>query len=191
MRVAIFASGNGSNFQVISDCFKEGKIPGELVCLFCDKQNAYVIERAKKSDIPYFVLPKNKEQSKADYELQLIYLLEEERVDLIVLAGYMKILGEQLLAAYPNRIINLHPSLLPKFPGAKGIEEAFYSNEKETGITIHLVDKGVDTGPIIFQKKLRRVADESLSDLTGRIHQLEHMYYPKIISEFIKENRVE
>jgi phosphoribosylglycinamide formyltransferase-1 len=103
----------------------------------------------------------------------------------------MKILGKELLEAYPNRIINLHPSLLPKFPGAHSIEEFYNSYEKETGITIHLVDKGVDTGPIIFQKKISRQEKDSLEDLTEKIHELEHRYYPKIIAEFIRENVAE
>ena len=121
MRVAIFASGSGSNFQALCDSFKQKEISGELVCLFCDQVEAYVIERARKENIPYFVLPKKKEQSKSEYEQQIIHLLNEARIDLIVLAGYMKILGKDLLEAFPNRIINLHPSLLPKFPGAHGI----------------------------------------------------------------------
>ncbi|MFW8053973.1 phosphoribosylglycinamide formyltransferase [Vagococcus fluvialis] len=191
MRVAIFASGSGSNFQALSDSFKNKEIPGELVCLFCDQPNAYVIKRAEIANIPYFVLPKKKTESKSDYEQQIIHLLREARIDLIVLAGYMKILGADLLEAFPNRIINLHPSLLPKFPGANGIEDAFHSEDTETGITIHLVDQGVDTGPVIFQKKLSKLSGETLDELTNRIHKLEHEFYPKTIANFIRENVVE
>ncbi len=103
----------------------------------------------------------------------------------------MKILGNDLLEVYPNRIINIHPSLLPKFPGAHGIEEAYEANERETGITIHLVDQGVDTGPIIYQAKIDRMKDDTLEILTDKIHQLEHEFYPKIIADFIRENVVE
>lgn len=191
MRVAIFASGSGSNFQALVESFKKEEIPGKLVCLFCDQEEAYVIKRAEKENIPYFVLPKKKTQTKADYEKQIIHLLKTASVDLICLAGYMKILGKELLEAYPNRIINLHPSLLPKFKGAHSIEEFYNSSEKETGITIHLVDQGVDTGPIIFQKKISRQEQDSLEDLTEKIHELEHRYYPKIIAEFIRENVAE
>lgn len=190
MRVAVFASGSGSNFQAISNAYKNKDIPGQLVCLFCDQTDAFVIERAKEENIPYFVLVKGKEQAKVDYEKQIVQILEEARIDLIVLAGYMKILGNTLLKAYPNRIINLHPSLLPKFKGANGIEEAYLSNEKKTGISIHLVDQGIDTGPIIFQKELLMNQGETLEELTDRIHQLEHQYYPKIIADFIRENIV-
>lgn len=190
MRVAIFASGNGSNFQALVESFNQQEIPGKLVLLFCDQSEAYVIKRAKKANIPYFVLPKKKTQTKVDYEKQIIHLLETARVDLICLAGYMKILGKELLEAYPNRIINLHPSLLPKFKGAHSIEEFYNSSEKETGITIHLVDQGVDTGPIIFQKKIIRQEEDSLEELTEKIHKSEHEYYPKIIAKFIRENTV-
>ncbi|MBO0477491.1 phosphoribosylglycinamide formyltransferase [Vagococcus sp. DIV0080] len=187
MRIAVFASGSGSNFQAIVESFQKQDIPGELACLFCDQPNAYVIERAKKENIPYFILAKQPTQTKSDYELQLIHLLRTEQIDLVVLAGYMKILGPDFLAAYPNRVLNLHPSLLPKFPGKQGIKDAYDSLETETGITIHLVDSGVDTGPIIFQKKLKRVKGESLEELEQRIHELEHRYYPKVIGEFIRE----
>lgn len=187
MRVAVFASGNGSNFQRIIDSFRKQEIPGELVCLFSDQGDAYAIERAKQENIPYFVLTKSKEETKETYEQRIKHLLDKEKIDLIVLAGYMKLLGATLLDAYPDRIINLHPSLLPKFPGKQGILDAYESGEEETGITIHLVDKGMDTGPVIFQKALKRVPGETLVELENRIHELEHKYYPKIIADFIRE----
>ncbi|MGY3766581.1 phosphoribosylglycinamide formyltransferase [Vagococcus vulneris] len=188
MRVAIFASGSGSNFQALVESFNKHEIPGKLICLFCDQEKAYVIKRAQKAKVPYFVLPKKKTQTKTDYEKQIIHFLREAKIDLICLAGYMKILGKEILEAYPNRIINIHPSLLPKFKGVHSIEQFYNSSEKETGITIHLVDKGIDTGPIIFQKKIICREQESLEDLTERIHELEHAYYPKVIAKFIREN---
>ncbi len=188
MRIAVFASGNGSNFEAIVEQFERGTIQGELVCLFSDQEQAYAIERAKRHQIPYYVLPKKKELTKADYEKQLLTILEKENIELIVLAGYMRILGETLLNKYPKRIINLHPSLLPKFPGKQGIKEAFFAKERETGITIHIVDSGIDTGPIIFQKKISLVEDETLEALERRIHALEHYFYPKIIADFVREN---
>ena len=188
MRIAVFASGSGSNFEAIANSFEAGEMTGELVCLFCDQPEAFAIERAKNHDLPYYILKKEKEVSKTDYEQKIVHLLEKENIDLIVLAGYMKILGETLLTAFPNRIINLHPSLLPKFPGKSGIEDAYHSDETETGITIHLVDDGVDTGPIIFQKVLAKNQNETLAELETRIHELEHQFYPKIIAQFIREN---
>ena len=156
MRFAIFASGSGSNFQAIVESYQKGEIAGELACLFCDQPGAYVIERAQVADVPYYVLGKKKEETKAQYEEKILSLLKSEEIDLIVLAGYMKIIGNQLLEAFPNRIVNLHPSLLPKFPGKQGILDAYQSDEKQTGITIHLVDQGVDTGPIIFQASIEK-----------------------------------
>lgn len=189
MRFAVFASGNGSNFERIIEVVEQGKISGELVCLFSDQKDAFAIERAKNHHIPYYVLPKSEEMSKSEYEAQIIALLEKENIELIVLAGYMKILGITLLRAYPKRIINLHPSLLPLFPGKQGIQDAYEAEVKETGITIHLVDEGIDTGPIIFQKSLKLAENETLESLEIRIHELEHEYYPKIIEEFIRENK--
>lgn len=188
MRFAIFASGNGSNFESIVEQVKDQVIPGELAYLFTDQESAYVIERAKNQHIPYYVFPKTKEMSKDKYEAHILNFLKEEEIELIILAGYMRIIGSTLLKAYPNRMINLHPSLLPNFPGKHGIYDAFHSEVKETGITIHLVDDGIDTGPIIFQKSLERNEEETLEELENRIHSLEHRYYPKIIADFIREN---
>lgn len=188
MRFAIFASGNGSNFESIVEHVKNQLISGELVCLFTDQESAYVIERAKKHHIPYYVFPKTKELSKAEYEAHILNFLKAEEIELIILAGYMRIIGSTLLKAYPNRILNLHPSLLPNFPGKQGIYDAFHSEVMETGITIHLVDNGIDTGPIIFQKSLERNEEETLEELEKRIHSLEYMHYPKIIADFIREN---
>ena len=190
MRFAIFASGSGSNFQAIVESYQKGEIAGELACLFCDQPGAYVIERAQVADVPYYVLGKKKEETKAQYEEKILSLLKSEEIDLIVLAGYMKIIGNQLLEAFPNRIVNLHPSLLPKFPGKQGILDAYQSDEKQTGITIHLVDQGVDTGPIIFQASIEKQENETLESLESRIHELEHRYFPKIIGEFIREKKI-
>ena len=190
MRFAIFASGSGSNFQAIVESYQKGEIAGELACLFCDQPGAYVIERAQVADVPYYVLGKKKEETKAQYEEKILSLLKSEEIDLIVLAGYMKIIGNQLLEAFPNRIVNLHPSLLPKFPGKQGILDAYQSDEKQTGITIHLVDQGVDTGPIIFQASIEKQENETLESLESRIHELEHRYFPKIIGEFIREKTI-
>lgn len=187
MRFAVFASGNGSNFEAIVRAVENKEISATLVCLFSDKINAYVIERAKKKKIPYMVIEKEKQETKESYEKKIIEYLEEKSIDFIVLAGYMKILGHVLLEKYPKKIINLHPSLLPSFPGKQGIHDAFYSKEKETGITIHLVDQGIDTGPIIFQHAISIARHETLSSLETRIHELEHQYYPIVIEKYIRE----
>ena len=125
--------------------------------------------------------------SRGQYEEQVLKHLKEHQIDLIVLAGYLRIIGKTLLEAYPKRIVNIHPSLLPSFPGLHGIEEAFHYGVKITGITIHYVDSGVDTGPIIFQTTTKIDTEDTLDTLAEKIHALEHEWYPKIISQIVKE----
>lgn len=187
MRFAVFASGNGSNFEAIVKASQQGLISGELACLFCDKKQAYVIERAKKYDIPYFVIEKLPEQTKEEYETAILTMLINEKIDLIVLAGYMKIIGPTLLDHYKKRIINLHPSLLPKYPGNKSIKEAYEGSDEKTGVTIHLVDEGVDTGPIIYQKSISINRQMTLEEFEEEMHQLEHRVLPTILNQFILE----
>lgn len=187
MRFAVFASGNGSNFEAIVKASQQGLISGELACLFCDKKQAYVIERAKKYDIPYFVIEKLPEQTKEEYETAILTMLINEKIDLIVLAGYMKIIGPTLLDHYKKRIINLHPSLLPKYPGNKSIKEAYEGSDEKTGVTIHLVDEGVDTGPIIYQKSIPINRQMTLEEFEEEMHQLEHRVLPTILNQFILE----
>ena len=187
MRFAIFASGNGSNFEAIVKASQQGNIAGTLVCLFCDKKDAYVIERAKKYDVPYFVMEKKVHQTKEAYEQNILTMLENEDIDFIMLAGYMKIIGPTLLNQYKKKIINLHPSLLPKYPGNKSIKEAYESTDEKTGVTIHLVDEGVDTGPIIYQESLAINRELSLEEFEEEMHQLEHHVLPIILNQFILE----
>lgn len=187
MRFAVFASGNGSNFEAILKAVQRNKISAELVCLFSDKSTSYAVQRAKDNGVPYFILEKESKQTKEEYETKLVYLMQKEKVDCIVLAGYMKILGKTFLTAYPNRVINIHPSLLPHFPGKHGIKDAFDRGVKKTGITIHQVDDGIDTGPIIFQKEIETKDFKTLEELEEKIHELEHKYYPIVIEEFVRE----
>lgn len=114
-------------------------------------------------------------------------LLTEYNVELVVLAGYMRIIGKNLLAAFPNRIVNIHPALLPNFPGLHGIKDAYEAGVK-TGVTIHYVDSGVDTGPIIAQGRVEVSDEDSLSDLETKIHQIEHQLYPEVLAKIVKEN---
>ena len=174
MKIAVFASGNGSNFEAIAAAFSQKKIAGQLSLVFCDQPEAYVLTRAQKRKIPVVCF------SPSDFS-------SREQYDLIVLAGYLRIIGKTLLEAYPKRIVNIHPSLLPSFPGLHGIEEAFHYGVKITGITIHYVDSGVDTGPIIFQTTTKIDTEDTLDTLTEKIHALEHEWYPKIISQIVKE----
>lgn len=188
MNLAIFASGNGSNFQAIAEAVADGSVSGEIVFLFSDNPKSFAVERARKLKIPTLVFSPNDFLSKEAYETNLLQHLNEKNSQLIVLAGYMRIVGLTLLEAFPHRIINIHPSLLPQFPGRNGIQEAFEANIVETGVTVHYVDKGVDTGPIIQQEKVLIHRKDTLASLEKKIHQIEHRLYPEVLAKIINQN---
>ena len=173
-KIAVFASGNGSNFQVIAEQF-----PVEFV--FSDHRDAYVLERAEKLGILTYAFELKEFESKADYEGAIVELLDEHQIDLVCLAGYMKIVGPTLLGAYEGRIINIHPAYLPEFPGAHGIEDAWNADVIESGVTIHWVDSGVDTGKIIQQVRVPRLADDTIESFEERIHTAEYQLYPQVL----------
>lgn len=183
--VAILASGNGSNFQAI--CESLAGTLHDVVGLICDRKDAPVLERAKRLQIPHAAVSygrgNRKHPEKAEYEI--IRHLERWRPDLIALAGFMRILSPELVAQYSGRIINIHPSLLPKYPGLHAIERSYAGDDEVVGITIHFVDDGVDTGPVIRQKSIARADGETLDELESRIHELEHATYPQVIAELL------
>lgn len=187
MRIAVLASGNGSNFEVIAQAVKDKEIPADLVLLFSDHHDAYVLERGKKFGVSCESFELKEFSDKKSYETALLALLKKYDVELVVLAGYMRIIGKDLLAEFPNRIVNIHPALLPNFPGLHGIKDAYEAGVKETGVTIHYVDSGVDTGPIIAQGKVQVSENDSLSDLETKIHQVEHQLYPQVLADIVKE----
>ena len=173
-KIAVFASGNGSNFQVIAEQF-----PVEFV--FSDHRDAYVLERAGRLGVKSYAFELREFDSKAAYEQAIVDLLEAQQIDLVCLAGYMKIVGPTLLAAYEGRIINIHPAYLPEFPGAHGIEDAWQAGVTESGVTIHWVDSGVDTGKIIQQVRVPRLAEDTLESFEERIHAAEYQLYPQVL----------
>ncbi len=187
MKIAIFASGNGSNFEAIAQAVEKQDIQAEIAVLFCDQKSAFVLERAAKYQVPTVSFSPKDFSSKVDYENEIKRMMHEFDVELIVLAGYMRIVGLTLLEAFPKKIINLHPSLLPSFPGLHGIQDAFDYGVKVSGITIHYIDEGVDTGPIIAQVPTEITAEDTLESLEEKIHQLEHYWYPKVLGEIIQK----
>lgn len=187
MKIAIFASGNGSNFEAIAQAVEKQDIQAEIAVLFCDQKSAFVLERAAKYQVPTVSFSPKDFSSKFDYENEIKRMMHEFDVELIVLAGYMRIVGLTLLEAFPKKIINLHPSLLPSFPGLHGIQDAFDYGVKVSGITIHYIDEGVDTGPIIAQVPTEITAEDTLESLEEKIHQLEHYWYPKVLGEIIQK----
>lgn len=188
MRVAILASGNGSNFEALAHQFQAGLLPGELAFVFSDHHNAYVLERARRLNIKAYSFEVKEFGNKAAYEEALLQLLQEQEIDLIVLAGYMRIIGQTLLSHYSNRILNIHPSLLPSFPGLHGIKDAYEYGVKVTGVTVHLVDDGVDTGPIIAQEPVMILPEDTLESLEEKIHQTEHRLYPKVLRDVLLQS---
>lgn len=189
MKIAVFASGSGTNFEAIAQAIQEKKINGELVLLFSDKKQAYVLERAEKFGVPSVAFSPKDFASKEEYEKKLLELMKENQVELIVLAGYMRIIGPALLEAYPEKIVNIHPALLPNFPGMHGIEDAFKAGVAETGVTVHYIDAGVDTGPIIAQEKVRIEKEDTLASLEEKVHAVEHQLYPKVIADIANQTR--
>lgn len=181
-KIAVFASGNGSNFQVIAEQF-----PVEFV--FSDHRDAYVLERAEKLGVTAHAFELKEFDSKVDYEKAIVALLEKYDIDLVCLAGYMKIVGTTLLKAYEGRIINIHPAYLPEFPGAHGIDDAWEAGVDQSGVTIHWVDSGVDTGTVIKQVRVPRLADDTIDSFEARIHENEYKLYPEVLESLGVEKK--
>ena len=183
--LAIFASGNGSNFQAIAEACASGAIQARVALLIVDKPNAGAIARAEKLNIPVqVVLPKSFE-SKAHYEAHIVQLLNPLSIDLVCLAGYMRIVGQTLLEAYPNKIVNIHPALLPAFKGAHAITDAFNFGVKVYGVTVHLIDDTVDGGTIVAQRAFE-YHGKDIELIESRIHAIEHVLYVEAINTLLE-----
>jgi phosphoribosylglycinamide formyltransferase-1 len=189
-RIAVFASGNGSNFQAIIDAVEKGVLEIEIGLLVCDKQEAKAIERAKKHGIPVFVFAPKSYPSKQAFEMDILGQLQAHHIDWIFLAGYMRLIGDILLGAYSGRIVNIHPSLLPSFPGKDAIGQALQAGVKLTGVTIHYVDEGMDTGPIIAQEAVRIDENDTHESLQRKIQATEHQLYIQTIRNLLTGARV-
>lgn len=173
-KIAVFASGNGSNFQSLIDAEKAGLLAGKIEVLVSDKENAYVNTRARNENVPIFLFNPKQFSGKDEYESVIMEVLKEKKINYIILAGYMRLIGHTILNVYNNKIINLHPSLLPSFQGKNAIEQAFDYGVKYTGVTVHFVDEGMDTGPIIKQKVVPVEQNDTVETLTEKIHKEEH-----------------
>ena len=181
---AIFASGNGSNFENLVAHVTNGTIKqGQCSVLIVDKEQAFAIERAKKLGIPYHYVNPKAYVDKAAYEIAIMEILRRYDAEFIILAGYMRFIGKVLLQNYPNRIINLHPAYLPNFPGAHSIQDAFDAKAEFTGVTIHYVDEGVDTGEIIHQEKIIIDSNWSVETLEEHVHALEYQMFPSVVAQ--------
>lgn len=189
VKAAVFASGSGSNFQAIME--QKDQLNCEIVLLVCDKREATVLDKAKHFDIPTYVFEAKNYPTKAAYEAELVEELKRNNVTWIFLAGYMRLVGETLLASFEGKAINIHPSLLPAFPGIDAIGQALEAGVRETGVTIHYIDEGIDTGPIIAQESLAIKEDDTRESLHQRVQKIEHDLYPRVIKEVIERHHNE
>ncbi len=188
-RVAVLLSGRGSNFEAIyQNSLKEGA-NFHIVVVISDKKQARGLERAREFGLPAFNLSLKNFDTKAEYEKEIVEILAAHRVDLVCLAGYMKIVGEDLLKAYENRIMNIHPALLPSFPGLHAQKQALDYGIKVSGCTVHFVDAGVDSGPIILQRAVEVKEDDDEDTLSQRILKHEHRIYSEAIALYF-DNRL-
>lgn len=184
-KIAVFASGHGSNFEAIALAAARGDLNAEVALMVCDKPSARVCSVAERMGVPSFVFSPKEYASKADFEREIVARCRMAGVELICLAGYMRIVGETLLEAYRGRIVNLHPSLLPAFKGAHAIEQAMEYGVKVFGATIHYVDETLDGGRIIAQRAVEYDGDD-IDEVTARIHAVEHTLYIETIKKLLK-----
>ncbi|TGB01142.1 phosphoribosylglycinamide formyltransferase [Halobacillus salinus] len=188
MNLAVFASGTGSNFDAILQAIKEGTLDANVSLLVCDKIEAPVVQKAQRHHIDTVVFNSKCYESKAAYEEVLLKDLQSRGIDYIILAGFMRLIGPTLLEAYEHRILNIHPSLLPAFPGKDAIGQALDKKVKVTGVTVHFVDNGMDTGPIIEQEAVRVEPDDTREAVQKKIQAVEHKLYPRVIQSLpVKE----
>ncbi|MSU57775.1 MAG: phosphoribosylglycinamide formyltransferase [Pedosphaera sp.] len=187
-RLGVLGSGQGSNFAAIADAVAAGKIAAEVAVVLSDVENAGILEHARTRNLPARFIAPGKFRTKLDEDAERAYVtaLQEAKVDLIVLAGFMRVLKGDFLRAFEGRIVNVHPSLLPSFPGLDAWKQALDHGVKVTGCTVHLVDAGVDSGAIIGQQTVPVLDHDTLDALHARIHAAEHELYPKCVASIAR-----
>ena len=184
-KFAVFVSGNGTNLQAIIEAVKAKKIKAELALVFSNNRKAYALKRAEAAGIKTLCLVRKDYATPQSYDRDIVIYLKEAGIDFVVLAGYMKILSAFFVKQFPNKIINIHPSLLPSFKGARAIKDSFTYGVKVTGVTIHFVNAKMDNDPIIMQEGFKIPPKDTLETLENRIHALEHKMYPRAIQMFV------
>lgn len=179
-RVAVLASGGGTNLQALIDAVASGH-PAKLVVVVSDQRDAGALARAAAAGIPGLCVPKRKDQDRAAYDRALVDVLRAHAVDWVCLAGFMRLVTPAFLDAFPGRVLNVHPALLPAFPGLHAQEQAHAYGVRVAGATVHFVDAGTDTGPIIAQGVVQAFPDDTVDDLRARILTVEHRLYPMVL----------
>ena len=186
MNIAVFASGRGTNFGAIIRAVKKGKIKANLALLVCDNPKAGAVARAKRAGIKVALVKREDFSTKKDFEDKIIQHLAENNIDLVVLAGFMRLLSPELVSRYKNKILNIHPALLPSFKGVHGIEDTFNYGVRVAGVTVHFVDERMDHGPIVLQAAVKIEENDTLESLEAKIHKIEHKLYPEAIRLFVE-----
>jgi len=184
LKVGVLGSGKGSNCQAIIDAAESGSLNARVVCVASDVEDAYILERAAGYGIPasFISAAPFKTKLEGEGEARFVEFLREHDVQVVALAGFMRVIKPGLLAAFPGKVINIHPSLLPSFPGLHGWEQTLDYGAKVGGCTVHIVDEGVDTGPIIVQKAVPVMDDDTAESLHARIQIQEHIAYPEALA---------
>ena len=190
LNLGVLASGRGSNFQSIIDEIEKGRLNAGIKLLIVDNPKAFAIERARKHAIEHLVIRPGDFTTKDNFYLRIVDELRKREVELVILAGFMRIVGKRLIDAFPDRIMNIHPALLPSFPGLHSQRQAVEYGVRISGCTVHFVDEGMDTGPIIAQAAVPVYHDDTEETLSARILEMEHKIYPEAIRLF-SEGRLE
>ena len=189
-RIAVLASGRGSNFKAVIDAIWGGMVPASCVRLITDNPGAYAIERAKQANIPFTVVDYASFPSREAYERVLLHTMQDCNAHLFVLAGYMRIVGKEIVRAFAGRMINIHPALLPSFPGLHGQRQAVFHGVKVSGCTVHFVDDSLDGGPIIIQQCVPVLEEDDEDTLAARILEHEHRCLPEALRLFCEDRLV-
>ena len=189
LRLSVLASGRGSNFLALQEAIEEGRLDAVITQVISNKADAAALEKAKAKGIKAVHVDPKAYPNREEYEAKIVEYLREEKTELVVLAGYMRLVGETLLAAYPNQVVNIHPALLPSFPGLHGQKQAVDYGVKFSGCTVHFVDLGMDSGPVIGQTAVPVYGDDDEDSLSERILVEEHRLYARCI-QWIAEGRV-
>jgi len=184
-RIAVFASGNGSNFEALASAAARGALGAPIVALLCDQPGAHVLERSRRLGIEALTPPAGRFRTRLEDERPWLEALRARGVDLVLLAGFMRRLHAPLLEAFAGRMLNVHPSLLPSFPGLDAIGQAWRHGVRVTGCTVHLVEDALDAGPVIAQRAVEVLEHDTLAALEARIHAAEHALYPEAVQRFV------
>jgi phosphoribosylglycinamide formyltransferase-1 len=186
LRLGVLVSGNGTNLQAILDAARAGRIDADVSVVISNQPGAYALTRAESAGVKAVSLPHRQFPSREAFDAALVEELRRERVDWVVLAGFMRLLTPGFLAAFPQRVINIHPALLPAFPGAHAIRDALAYGVRVTGCTVHLVDEGVDTGPILDQRAVPVEEGDTEETLAERMHRAEHELYVDVLARLAR-----